>query len=222
MVQSYASSITGSAIRVSRLDASGNIVAGETGSYVLDTFVSVSFTPEYEDGDEFVQKGANGQVCATFKAPDTLKRVTLEIAVCNPDPEFSEITSGGLLLTDGEESVGYGSALVGENGNPNGVALEVWSRAIQDGKPANTNPYWHWVFPYVILRPSGERVIENGIMANTYEGWGVGNLNFDTGPDGSFPFPTAANRPYLYHRTDTAPSGNGYVAVGGGEGEGGE
>lgn len=213
MPQSYASSISGVSIRASKLDATGKIVVGAKSSYVLDTFISVSFTPEYEDGDEFVQKGANGTVCTTFKAPDTLKRVTLEIAVCNPDPEFSEITSGGLLLTETADTVGYASALVGENGNPNGTAIEVWSRAIQEGKPAAENPYWHWVFPYVVLRPSGERVIENGIMANTYEGWGVGNINFDTGPVRTFPFPSATNRPYLYHRTDTAPSGNGYQAV---------
>lgn len=213
MAQDHAASISGVAIRASRLTASGAITTGEEASYVLENFISVSFTPEYEDGDEFVQKAANGTVCATYKAPDTLKRVTLELAVCNPDPELSELLAGGLLLQEDGTSIGYASALVGQDANPNGVGIEVWSRAIQDGKPAATNPYWRWVFPYVILRPSGERVIENGLLANTFEGWGVGNVAFAGGPTGDWPFPESTNRPYAYSRFDTAPTGNGFVPV---------
>jgi len=37
----------------------------------------VSFTPEYEDGDEITEKNAAGEVCVTYKAPDTLKRATM-------------------------------------------------------------------------------------------------------------------------------------------------
>lgn len=213
MAQDYAASISGVAVRATRLQPSGEVAVGEQASYVMESFISVSFTPEYEDGDEFTQKAANGTVCATYKAPDTLKRVNIEVAVCNPDPEFSELVAGGLLLQDGDESVGYASAGVGVDANPNGISLEVWSRAIQEGKPASVNPYWRWLFPYVILRPSGERVIENGLLANTFEGWGVGNLPFGSGPEDDWPFPEATGRPYSYVRFDSAPSGNGYAAV---------
>lgn len=215
MAQDYASSIAGAAIRVTRLNADGTLAEGEESSYVMESFISVSFTPEYEEGDEFVQKDANGNVCVTYRAPDTLKRVNLEVAICNPDPEFTELTSGGELLTDSttEESVGYAAPLVGQNATPNGVALEVWSKAIKGGKPSATNPFWHWIFPYVILRPSGDRVIENGLLANTFEGWGLGNAGFDTGPDGSWLFPDATDRPYAYARAATAPTGNGFVTV---------
>src|SRR5690606_22669237 len=176
--------------------------------------ISVSFTPEYEEGDEFVQKDANGRACVTYKAPDTLKRVTLEVAICNPDPEFPEITSGGTILSDeADQSIGYAAPRVGVDATPNGVALEVWSRAIKNGKNAPTNPYWHWIFPYVVLRPSGDRTIENGLLANTFEGWGVGNEGFGTGPGGDWLFADAASRPYAYARSATAPTGNGYVEV---------
>lgn len=215
MAQDYASSIAGSAIRVSRLRADGTIATGATASYKLESFISVSFTPEYEEGDEITQKDANGAVCVSFKQPDTLKRVSIEIAICNPDPEFTEITSGGLLLEDSgtTDSVGWAAPEVGVDANPNGVAVEVWSKAVQAGKIAAANPYWHWVFPYVKVRPSGTRVIENGLLANTFEGFGVGNVGFGDGPDGSWLFPSATNRPYAYARTTATPSGNGYVSV---------
>ena len=208
MAQDYASSIAGVAIRVTRLQSDGSLATGPSAAYVLSgDFISLSFTAEYEDGDEFVQKGGDGAVCVTFKAPDTLKRVTTEIAICNPDPEFSEIVAGGTLLTSAGNTVGYAAPEIGIDGNPYGVAVEVWSRAIQNGKPASSNPYWHWVFPYVVARPSGDRVIENGILANTFEGWGVGNSAWADGPQNDWPFAAVTDRAYMYARTNTAPIG---------------
>jgi hypothetical protein len=206
MAQDYASSIQAVAIRVTSLQSDGSLATGPSASYVLTSdLISVSFTAEYEEGDEFVQKGGDGTVCTSYKAPDTLKRVTLEVAICNPDPEFSKILAGGELLTEGSETVGYAMPPVGVDGNPYGAAIEVWSKAIQGGKPASSKPYWHWVFPYVIARPGGDRVLENGILANSFEGWGVGNSEFDDGPDGSWPF--ISDRAFQYARTNTAPVG---------------
>ena len=75
------------AIRVTTLDPDGGLRATE--SYTSKSFIRVSFTPEYEEGDEITEKNADGTVCVTYKAPDTLKRVTMEIAVCDPDPVLS-------------------------------------------------------------------------------------------------------------------------------------
>jgi hypothetical protein len=57
------------------------------------------------------------------------------------------------------------------------------------------------------MRQSGDRVIENGLMANTFEGYGLGNANFQSGIDGRWEFPVAAERPYAYARTAWAPTG---------------
>lgn len=211
MAQDYASSIAGAAIRVTRLNADGTLVTGASASYLMTAFISVSFTPEYEEGEEFTQKTASGGVCVSYKAPDTLKRVTLEVAVCNPDPEFTQLVSGGQILATAGNTLGYASPLAGVDANPNGVALEVWSKAIAGGKSAAVNPYFKWLFPYASLRPSGDRVIEQGIMANTFEGFGLGNSGFGTGPDASWAFPS--DSPYAYARVATAPSGQGFQAV---------
>ena len=217
--QEYAASIQGVSIRVTRLDAAGNLMGGAGDSYTTSAFMRVSFTPEYEEGDEITEKGANGVVCVTYKAPDTLKRITMELAICEPDPELSALLSGGLLLrknlgTAGQpdnKSIGWAAPGVGDDPAGNGVALEVWSHAIKDGKKAGVLPYFHWIFPYAKFRQSGDRVIENGLMANTFEGYGLGNPNFQSGLDGRWEFPVAAERPYAYARTDWAPTGlNGF------------
>ena len=213
--QEYAASIQGVSIRVTRLDASGNLLNEPGDSYTTSGFMRLSFTPEYEEGDEITEKGANGAVCVTYKSPDTLKRITMELAICEPDPELTQLISGGLLLrknlgtlaTPDRKSIGWSSPASGDDPAGNGVAIETWSHAVIDGKKAANLPYFHWVFPYAKLRLSGDRVIENGLLANTFEGYGLGNVAFDTGLDGRWEFPIATERPYSYARANWAPTG---------------
>lgn len=217
--QDYAASIQGVAIRVTRLDAAGNLLNNPGDSYTTSAFIRVSFTPEYEEGDEITEKSANGAVCVTYQAPDTLKRITMELAICEPDPELTQLLSGGLLLrknlgtfaSPDRKSIGWSAPAVGDDPSGNGVAIECWSLAIKDGKKSGTLPYFHWVFPYVKLRQSGDRVIENGLLANTFEGYGLGNSLFAAGLDDRWEFPVATERAYSYARSSWAPTGrNGF------------
>jgi hypothetical protein len=213
--QDYAASIQGVSIRVTRLDAAGNLLTGPLDSYTTSAFMRVSFTPEYEEGDEITEKGANGVICVSYKAPDTLKRITMELAICEPDPELSALLSGGLLLrknisdnaNPAFKSIGWAAPGVGDDPAGNGVAIEAWSHAVSGGKRASVLPYFHWVFPYAKFRQSGDRVIENGMLANTFEGYGLGNVGFGSGIDGRWEFPVAAERPYAYARSSWAPTG---------------
>ena len=228
-VANFAASVQGVALRICRLDAQGNPMNGAENVYVTRSFMRVSFTPEYEDGDEVTEKNAAGEVCVTFKSPDTLKRATMEIAICEPDPEVTELLTGGVLLKYGADgtppgavagtppagwpvgavfpdaTVGYASSRVGESPNPNGVGVEVWSLAVRDGARDANLPYFRWVFPKCTLRPSGDRVIESGLLANAFEGWSVGNMYFGTGPADDWYWPDATDRPFAYARDYMQP-----------------
>lgn len=214
MAQDNASSVAGLAIRLTRLAANGTIATGPSASYVTKKFVSLGFTPEYESGDEFTTKAADGSVAATWKSPDTLKRVTLSIALADPDPEFTQMLVGGELLSAAGKTIGWQAPSVGINATPNGVAVEVWSIANIGGRQAATNPYWHWVFPYVQMNAAGERAIQNDLIATSFEGWGVGNVGFGAGPAApAWAFPASTVAPISYARTTTIPVGTGYQAA---------
>jgi hypothetical protein len=139
----------------------------------------------------------------------------MELAICEPDTELSQLISGGLLLrknfgsfaSPNNKSVGWAAPSVGDDPSGNGVALECWSFAVADGRRASTNPYFHWVFPYAKLRQSGDRVIENGMLATTFEGYGLGNVNFGSGLDGRWEYPVATERSYSYARSNYSPTG---------------
>lgn len=290
--QNYAASVQGAAIRVTRLDSSGALLNGALDSYTTSAFLRMSFTPEYEDGEEITEKAADGTVCVSYKAPDRLKRVTMELAICEPDPELTALLAGGVLLTRNDStsaavaitngtasvtiasttctvnttaahgltsgdnvtiaglspasgtlngiqritvvdsdtftftttasgtvtatsatvtrradtSTGWAAPAIGDDPAGNGVAIECWSYAVANGKRASTNPFFHWIFPYARLRASGDRVIENGLLANTFEGYGIGNTAFGSGPDGRWDWSEVTDRPYAYARDDYSPS----------------
>jgi hypothetical protein len=213
--QDFAASVQGVAIRVTRLDAAGNLLNNPGDSYTTSAFMRVSFTPEYEEGDEIVEKSADGTVCVSYKAPDTMKRITMELAICEPDTELTALISGGLLLrknfgtfaSPDTKSIGWAAPSVGDDPTGNGVSIECWSFAVKDGRRSASLPYFHWVFPYCRLRQSGDRVIENGMLATTFEGYGLGNIEFNDGPDGRWEWPISTERSYSYARGTWAPSG---------------
>jgi hypothetical protein len=205
-------SVSGVALVASKLAQSGAPLTGTETAYATSAFMSISFTPEYVEGDEVEEKAADGSVCVYYKLPDVLKRVTFSLQICSPDPELSEILAGGVLLEEGGEAIGYAAPETGAEATPNGVALEVWSRAVQDGRQHPTLPFWRWVFPSTQMRFAGERVLENGMLANTFEGWGVGNAQYGAGALGTWAFPT--DRAFQYAQVATAPVGiNDYIPV---------
>ena len=197
----FASSVQGLRLRITPLEEDGSPVAS---GHILVTegFMTVSFSPEYEDGDEIAEKAANGRVCVSWKAPDSLKRITTNLTICSPDPEVTAILSGGDLLWDDDDNlIGYSAPEVnGLLGSP--VAIEVWSYANINGKAAADLPYWRWVFPYLILRFDGDREFSNGMLANEFSGWGIGNdqLSLDNWTYGGL------DRPFAYVRDDTLPT----------------
>ena len=207
-----ASSVQGTWLRVTRLLTNGSI---DPAFPVLNTkgFISASFTPQFEEGDEITEKAADGSVCVSWKADDSLTRLDFALNLCTPDPEVAVLLAGGSVVRDDDgEIIGYSGVAVGSTvGNP--VAIEIWSIANVGGKPASDRPYWHWVFPYVKVRYEGDREFSNGLLANQYTGQALGNsalaaegLN-PVNPDDDFvTYRAALVNPFTYVRSESQPS----------------
>jgi hypothetical protein len=235
-VQDNAASVRGRALRCTQLGQDGAPAVGtDCDIYVTGGFISFTFTPAYNEGDEISVTNASGEVCVYYKLPDTLKNVGLQLSVCDPDPVLTQMLVGGTVLTEAGTSnyapagtpagalvaVGYASEKAGHAANPNGVAVEVWADAIVNSRSASRAPFWHYVFPSAQFRLDGDRVVENGNLATAFAGTGVGNIAFGTGPrmdltgvtptpaDDAFDwrFPQHTDSPFLYSRTWNAPIG---------------
>lgn len=178
-----ASSVQGVMARITRLTVDGSIDE-DYPSFVTKGYISASFSPEFEDGEEISEKNASGEVCISWKGDDSLTRIGFNLALCTPDPEASALLAGGKVIVACADDIpndvatgdviGYSSPAIGATvGNP--VAIEIWSIANVGGKPATGYPYWHWAFPYVKVRYEGDREFSNGALANEFTGQGLGN-----------------------------------------------
>lgn len=214
MAYDKSASISGSVIRVTRLNADGSTAVGASAQFVTRAFISVKITPEYEAGTDITTKLADGTIGIAYKTPNTLKRVNLTIGVENPDPELTEIMAGGTILG---ASQGYAAPAMGTVGVPNGVAIEVFSKAILNGRPAAVNPYWQWLIPYAVLDNTGDKTIAEGVLGTEFAGYGLGNPMYGTGSMNTPTWPWVTDRAYAYARTTTIPAipagGSGYVTA---------
>jgi hypothetical protein len=216
-----AASVQGEMIRITPLLVDGSIDPSQP---ILTTtgFITASFGTEFEDGDEISEKAANGRICIQYKADDSLTGITFNLTLCSPDPEASALIAGGTVIMAAPvggapgEVIGYSSPAVGDLvGKP--IAVEIWSKAIINGKPAAGQPYFHWVFPYVRVRYEGDREFTNGALANEFSGTGVGNealacpvppggLNPANPADDFVVYAAALKNPFSYVRTATLPT----------------
>ena len=196
----FASSVQGVMMRVTPLGTDGTVTAG---GHVLTTegFIKASFSSEWEAGDEIAEKNAQGAICISWKAADSLKRINFALSVCTPDPETAVMLTGGDYLWDGSDITGYSSMAVGDNPTK-ANAIEIWSIANVGGKAASGSAYWRWLFPYVQVRFDGDREFSNGALVNDFAGTGLGNSAFKFG-DWTW---GKEDRPFSYVRTNTLPT----------------
>lgn len=311
MTYDNAGSVYAIGTRFTRLNADGSPLVGAGNAYVSRAIVTAGIGLEYTDGEEISQPNGSGQICVSYRAPDTLLRGTIsDLQFCSPDPHILQFLIGGTLieraatsevqtvtitgvptggtftlgfdgqvtgdiafdatntvvdaalealsnlapgdvtvtggpgpgapftvtfasslgnvpmltLVDNEltggtaptvtivtgtpgsnlTAIGYRAPEVGGDPLPNGVSVELWSRAVTDGAYADDLPYIHWVMARAFLRPTGElNLAGDAAMTPTFEGWTNQNANWGDGPEGDWPY--GSDRVWQYSRVPTVP-----------------
>lgn len=160
-----AAPIKGSHLRVVAVNDCGVPVTG-TGalSIVTKGFVQVQMEPDYEDGEEFVERNADGELCVNQKDRPSLKRFTLTVDWCEVDPVLAAyVMSARLLDTVSPAVTGTGWGL-SEGEAANKFSMEVWQRVAGSGAcdPSGVQRYIYNAWPHVGNVQVGTYTIENG------------------------------------------------------------
>lgn len=118
-------------------------------------------------------------------------------------------TTPGHNLTD----IGYAAPAVGTNPTPNGIGLEWWTAAIQDGAYASELPYLHWLAPLARLTQADDLAASGeNALTPAFEGFTYQNKNWGAGPDGNWV--VISDRVWQYVREATLPDLTpGYVTI---------
>lgn len=164
MHSSCATPIKGRFMRVVALDGCGVPVTG-TGGLVVVTkgFVSVAAETQYEDGEEFFERTADGSACVNQKDDPTLKRVQLTIQMCEVNVTATAYIASARELATGSPTTGTGFAV--SEGNPtNRYSLEVWQEVAGSGAcdASGNQRYIYHAWPNVGATKIGNYDIQNG------------------------------------------------------------
>jgi Bacterial Ig-like domain (group 2) len=113
-----------------------------------------------------------------------------------------EFLIGGEVIEDGDgNQIGYRAPEVGSEPTPDGVSIELWTRAIIDGAYSG---YFRYVFPRVFLRPSSEWTANaSDALVPEFEGFGTQNANWGDGPTNDWDY--ESDRVWQYVQTDDFP-----------------
>lgn len=121
------SPVLGKRIRVTELDACGNVpVATTANAYVAtDGFISVTLSSEVEDGTEIITRKADGTLCVNEKLANSFKRFTAEIEFCGVNPALLALVSNAEEYLDYADDIA--GVTVGEGTIEKNFALELWT-----------------------------------------------------------------------------------------------
>jgi hypothetical protein len=201
--------VRGKRVRVTELDDCGEPLFG--GDFVVsDGFVQVALTAELEEGDEYIQKNADGRLCINLKNPDSLKRLNVTVDWCNVDPELISVVTGLPVELDGADAVGF-RIQSGEYDKK--WALEVWTGLGEDScDEAGDLEYGYLLVPFVTGSTFGDITIANATttfqtmgFTKGNSGWGVGVYDVIGSPPGPLDDPMGPTDLALLRVTTVAP-----------------
>lgn len=171
MVAKCVTPIKARVARLVKLNECGVPVSGASSAVVVTKgWIQVSASPDYEEGDEFIQKLVTGEPCVNQKDPNFLKRVGLDMQWCVMDPDAIVIQTGErLLTTNGVTGTGvaYGESLLEAR-----YSLELWQPIAGVGAcdPSGNPQYVYWAFMNVGNGMVGDFTFQNGLFNYSISG----------------------------------------------------
>lgn len=214
MTDRQATPIKAKVIRVVKLDVCGNPVTGASSAMVVAKgFTQVQVSPDYEEGQEFLTKLADGSACVNQKDPAFLKRSGIEAHFCVLSPDIIQLMTGETMIFTGAGSVTGSGIMFGTDVLDDRFSLELWQPVAGAGAcdPTTGLPFYvYWAFPNVTNTKINDFTFENDVFDFTIaaETDGAGFLWGD-GPGTPTWLPAGTTVPagkhMLFNITTTAP-----------------
>lgn len=164
--------LQGETIRVTRLDDCGNPEFGDCAFAVSDGFVSVTLTPNAEEGERFLQRGANGRAIVNQRSAPSLNWYDVSMQFQEVDMElFTIITGLPPFLDEAGNTIGF--PVTESDFATANFALEAWmGNAEEECLPGDAFPFYGYnLLPWVVEGALAEDiVITNDLITFTVVG----------------------------------------------------
>jgi hypothetical protein len=188
------------ALRVTRLDACGELVESACSSATTSGFVEIALTKVFQERQDALQLNANGDICVDKPKAPILRWYEANIQFCSVDPElFNIMTADPLVLNDAADPVAVGWDTEIGSAELSNFGLEFWVGTEDDECDDGEVTYGYGVLPWMYQAnlldlTIGNAVVTFTVSAITRKGspWGVGPYNVlinQTGANAGLPGP---------------------------------
>lgn len=184
--------VRGKRLRVTKVDRCGMPIAGPANMLVTKGFITVTFSQNMKDAEDLEQTNADGEICVADRTPPQIKWATLEINLCDVDPELLSMMTGMPQVLDyANESTGF--RINREIQVDQGFALELWSGTAGDDCEEPTSDdiltaeepslaFGYWLAPAVVEGVIGDIEIGANVTTFTVSGRAVSGPRWGRGP----------------------------------------
>lgn len=212
------SAFNGRRMRMTRVDSCGRPIYGTGAQVVTSGFVSVAMSGEVREGTEIEQVNAAGQLCLSEKDADQLKWLTVEMNMCDVDPDIMVLTNpNNTRILDYAGNV-IGFAESDTQDLTRGVAVEIWADVTGEDlcdDPDATQQWAYMLLPWVVGGTLGDITIENAALSLQINSrtrrnskWGVGPYDImaaSSSDDGPLLLPVGSREHRRLFVTNVAP-----------------
>jgi hypothetical protein len=142
--------------RFTLLDECGVPITGSGSAQItVDAFTQITNTPNYEEGQRFLLRKANGAPCVNQRDPGFFNWVEQVTTLCTIDPDLLAVITGDTLLVGSGEApsnfeLGEGIGVAfGEGLLTARFSKEVWQPVSGEGAcdPSGQQRFVYWAFP---------------------------------------------------------------------------
>ena len=170
-------------VRATRLDpVTGGVVGGSDNYVVTNGAITLQMTPDIETGTESTLKNGCGDILASSKTPDRLKRWNLVLSMGQFEPALFEILTGDTVLLDGSDPVGIiGRDQFADDFTESLAAFEGWAQAFEGDAPDPDRPYFY-VFFAASTWGIGDTTFGEEFATLPLNGFSRTNATWSTGP----------------------------------------
>lgn len=133
--------------RFTRVNECGVPITGPLSAQVTtDSFTEIANSPNYEEGQRFLLRKANGEPCVNQRDPGFFNWIEQTTTLCTLDPDLIAMVTGEQLISESDENIG---TTLGEGLLTARFSKEVWQPMAGEGacSPTGEQLYVYWAFP---------------------------------------------------------------------------
>lgn len=174
--------VRGRVLRVTKLDACGNVLPGAFNRVTTKGMISVGFSAQTDEGTTISVTNANGEECIRDAPAPKLTGYSLELALCGVSPTLVKLVTGNPAVLDADsDQAGFD---IGTDVSLDDVrfAIELWSGVPGAACVGGIPSYGYFLSPLVQGGQFGDFTWQNDAVNFTVSGavtkdgnaWGVG------------------------------------------------